>query len=194
MALILQLAQTTRGLARRGLPRFRAELLRACGACESSRHFASWWGSSSSSSSRPPSKPDEPETGAGPKPKPFQGQLSFEGVLLPIEDLEAPEESDISSIESRLQDRLRQKSTSSKLMQKEDRAGMFAAIPSDVKAAPVWKEYQVKGEIDHMDEFQDVMKRLRRSGRDHDDRDLSDSMLKAMEYAKKKKKKGGGGL
>eukprot|EP00930_Biecheleria_cincta_P031079 TRINITY_DN21563_c0_g1_i1.p1 TRINITY_DN21563_c0_g1~~TRINITY_DN21563_c0_g1_i1.p1 ORF type:complete len:190 (+),score=51.00 TRINITY_DN21563_c0_g1_i1:107-676(+) len=189
MALAWQLARSTRGgLAFRGAPLLpRAELLWAC----ESRHFVSG-GSSSSSSSQP--SPEKPETVAEAKPKPFQGKYSIEGVLLPIEDLEAPEESSISSIESRLQDRLRQKSTSSKLMEKEDKGGMFRAVPADAKEAPAWKEFQVKGEIDHLDEFQNVMRRLRRTGRDHDERDLSDSMLKAMEYTKKNKKKGGGGL
>ena len=45
-----------------------------------------------------------------------------------------------------------------------------------------------------MDTFQDVFRRLRRKGRaDDDDRDVSDSILKAMEYARRRKSREGAG-
>lgn len=52
--------------------------------------------------------------------------------------------------------------------------------------------YQVHESQDHLDAFQSVYRRLRRTGRDSDDRDVSDSLLKAMDYAKKKKDAKGG--
>ena len=49
--------------------------------------------------------------------------------------------------------------------------------------------YQVHESQDHLDAFQSVYRRLRRTGRDSEDRDVSDSLLKAMDYARKKKEK-----
>eukprot|EP00931_Biecheleriopsis_adriatica_P050406 TRINITY_DN29180_c0_g1_i1.p1 TRINITY_DN29180_c0_g1~~TRINITY_DN29180_c0_g1_i1.p1 ORF type:complete len:194 (+),score=51.60 TRINITY_DN29180_c0_g1_i1:59-640(+) len=126
------------------------------------------------------------------KASPFQGKLSIEGVLLPMDDAAALADDKASSIEARLQDRLKQKESSSALLTKTDEAGMFGSKPSDIAEQHASEAYRVEGSVDHLDTFQDVFRRLRRTGRDFDDRDVSDSMLKVMDYMKKKKSKEGG--
>eukprot|EP00435_Cladocopium_sp_Y103_P004116 s3052_g1.t1 len=56
--------------------------------------------------------------------------------------------------------------------------GMYAETPKD-RTAGVAKAYQVCKSQDHLDAFQSVYRRLRRTGRDAEDKDVSDSMLKA---------------
>ncbi|CAE7348233.1 unnamed protein product [Symbiodinium natans] len=120
---------------------------------------------------------------------PYRGKRSVEGDLLPIADAEAPEDDQASSIDSRLSNRMQLKTSSQRLGSTENVDGMYADIPSD-RVEDKAKQYQVHDSQDHLDAFQNVYRRLRRTGRDETDRDVSDSLWKAMEYAKKKKDKG----
>ncbi|CAE7709556.1 unnamed protein product [Symbiodinium pilosum] len=116
----------------------------------------------------------------------YRGKCSVEGLVLPIADAEVPEDDQTSSIDSRLSNRLQPKASSQRLMGSTDAAGMYVEIPSD-RVEDKAKEYQVHENLDHLDAFQNVYRRLRRTGRDSGEKDVSDSLLKAMEYAKKKK-------
>eukprot|EP00933_Yihiella_yeosuensis_P081758 TRINITY_DN95447_c0_g1_i1.p1 TRINITY_DN95447_c0_g1~~TRINITY_DN95447_c0_g1_i1.p1 ORF type:complete len:194 (-),score=40.78 TRINITY_DN95447_c0_g1_i1:112-693(-) len=122
---------------------------------------------------------------------PYQGKHSIEGVLLPILDAEAVEDGESqATIEDRLQHRLKAKISSSSLSataSSADGASMFGHQPSDCAAPKRTAAYQVEGSTEHLDEMQTVLRKLRRTGRDETDKDVSDSMLKVMEYLKQKK-------
>ncbi|CAE7942849.1 unnamed protein product [Symbiodinium sp. KB8] len=131
---------------------------------------------------------DEKDEASTSDATPYRGRCSVEGVILPIADTEAPEEDQASSIDSRLSNRLQLKKSSQQLGSTEG-PGMYAEVPSD-RVEDKAKLYHVHESQDHLDAFQNVFRRLRRTGRDETDKDVSDSMLKAMEYARKKKEGG----
>ena len=56
---------------------------------------------------------------------------------------------------------------------------MFFSFWAKSCPAPRHPRYQVCKSQDHLDAFQSVYRRLRRTGRDAEDKDVSDSMLKA---------------
>ncbi|CAJ1334140.1 unnamed protein product [Effrenium voratum] len=114
---------------------------------------------------------------------PFRGKYSVEGVLLPNADQAAE---DAPGIDERLGNRLRPKASSQRLEQAASTEGMYAKLPTD-RSTDINKEYQVHESQDHLEAFQKVFRRLRRTGRGESDQDVSNSILKAMEYARKKK-------
>ncbi|CAL1141790.1 unnamed protein product [Cladocopium goreaui] len=117
----------------------------------------------------------------------FRGRYCVEGALLPNADLEVPTDSASQSIDDRLSNRTETKMSSQRLQQEASVGpGMYAETPKD-RTAGVAKTYQVCKSQDHLDAFQSVYRRLRRTGRDAEDKDVSDSMLKAMEYVKQSK-------
>merc|ERR1712110_602592 len=118
---------------------------------------------------------DDPAAGAAP----FQGTYVVEGAVLPIADSEADAAGfgASSSIEERLRRRRQKNSNSTSLA--ED-GTFFGDAPAD-RTSDDSASYQptaIGGE--HLDEFQSVYRKLRRTGRNEDDRDVSDSMKKAM--------------
>ncbi|CAE7523569.1 unnamed protein product, partial [Symbiodinium sp. CCMP2456] len=131
---------------------------------------------------------DEKDEASTSDATPYRGRCSVEGVILPIADTEAPEDDQASSIDSRLSNRSQLKASSQQLGSTEG-PGMYAEIPSD-RVEDNARLYHVHESQDHLDTFQNVFRRLRRTGRDETDKDVSDSMLKAMEYARKKKQGG----
>mmetsp|Transcript_60039 Transcript_60039/g.113150 ORF Transcript_60039/g.113150 Transcript_60039/m.113150 type:complete len:175 (-) Transcript_60039:54-578(-) len=130
-------------------------------------------------------------TAAAAEASPFQGRLSSEGMVLPIADADSDAlYSDSSSIEERLQRRLRRKTTSAGLGAQEDAAGMFLEDRKDRPEAGKWEAFQVADNKEHLEAFQNVVRRLR-VRREAGQRDPSQSMDKVMDYLLKKKKKEG---
>merc|ERR1712129_292300 len=132
------------------------------------------------------------------KATPFEGRCVVEGVVLPMADAkveEALRTAESDSIEGRLQRRLRDKTSSAQLMsQAGDPAGMFVASPRDLAAKHPSHVHRVAESTEHLNEFQSTLKRLRQTGRDHsDERDVSDSMVKALQYMERRKKNSGNG-
>ncbi|CAK9032273.1 unnamed protein product [Durusdinium trenchii] len=94
----------------------------------------------------------------------FRGKYSVEGTLLPNADSEVPEDDAALSIDSRLGNRAQAKPSSKRLEQESSAGpGMYAKIPED-RTAEVAKKYHVYKSQDHLDAFQSVYRRLRRTG------------------------------
>jgi len=121
---------------------------------------------------------------------PYKGRLLVEGDKLPIADVTVNDET-ITSIEARLESRSQTKSSSQKLMEQQEPAGMFGKEPED-RVEDKYKRYQVEGSSQHLDEFQKVFRRLRSAGRKPigEDRDVSDAILSALHYKAKRQTKG----
>merc|ERR1719401_2116874 len=97
------------------------------------------------------------------------------------------------SIDARLQQRLAAKSSSAKLMQEADPQGMFRDQPADCTKDQT-AEYHVAQSQEFLEQFQDIFKRIRQTGRQpSQERDVSDSILKAMHYKAKRRSGDGGG-
>merc|ERR1719498_1944342 len=93
--------------------------------------------------------------------------------------------------ESRLQKRLQRKTSSLDLGAQEDAAGMFGKEKADLAAPGAGEKYQVTDSKQHLEAFQSVFQKMR-SRKTSDERDVSDSMKKVMEYVMKKKQLGAG--
>mmetsp|Transcript_88530 Transcript_88530/g.274081 ORF Transcript_88530/g.274081 Transcript_88530/m.274081 type:complete len:202 (-) Transcript_88530:24-629(-) len=128
-------------------------------------------------------------------PAPFRGRYVVEGTLLPMEETDPGAAESHGSIEDRLQHRLQAKDSSTRLSTEAGgHEGMFRAAPADLAPAHRSEEYRVTDGNEHLEAFQSVFRRLRRTGRNpEDDRDVSDSMLKVLEYVQRKKSAAGGG-
>ncbi|CAE8707423.1 unnamed protein product, partial [Polarella glacialis] len=131
---------------------------------------------------------------------PYRGKLSFEGTLLPMLDSHAQLDENGERIEDRLQCRLKEKASSAQLMAKAGSSlgptgSMFGARPKDLAEEHESAKYQVTASQDHLEQIQNVIARMRRTGRDaSDDRDVSDSMMKVMNYQKKHRTKKSGDI
>eukprot|EP00929_Paragymnodinium_shiwhaense_P114038 TRINITY_DN82349_c0_g1_i1.p1 TRINITY_DN82349_c0_g1~~TRINITY_DN82349_c0_g1_i1.p1 ORF type:complete len:223 (+),score=38.75 TRINITY_DN82349_c0_g1_i1:76-744(+) len=171
------------------------------------------WRSCASSSSSAPSSSSQPSDEK--KAAPHKGHYVVEGVKLPMADEAAQGflAGEADDAEARLATRLRLKKSSQALMgqrehddtaapvaedkiesQLEAPRGMFAKQAND-KVEDAHAAFRVGtgvGNTEHLNTFQDVYAKLRRTGRDglNDplmDRDVSDSLKYAMEYTRKKK-------
>merc|ERR1712107_169734 len=112
--------------------------------------------SASSSSSSPAAKKSIDEA------NPYHGLGAIQGEAL---DTFAADQSD-QTIEQRLQNRLSKKASSRMLEGNPSGTGMFGNVPKDLvedRAA----QFRVNGaDDDHLEGFQDTLKKLRRTGRD----------------------------
>eukprot|EP00928_Gymnodinium_smaydae_P044440 TRINITY_DN29644_c0_g1_i2.p2 TRINITY_DN29644_c0_g1~~TRINITY_DN29644_c0_g1_i2.p2 ORF type:complete len:195 (+),score=50.18 TRINITY_DN29644_c0_g1_i2:3-587(+) len=181
------MALSRRLLCLRRVPEPPATLgLRASPGSLATSRFASSSSSSSSSSSRGGDGKDAPASA------PFHGRYVIEGQVLPIAEADGVvAEREADEIESRLSRRTRAKASSSGLTSADAAAasaGMFVEA-SDRAAEHASKAYQVEGgNWDYLDGLPDVLKRLRKTNRDFDDRDVSDSLKHAMEYVRRRKR------
>merc|ERR1712217_405463 len=133
--------------------------------------------SASSSSNRTEKKPVD-------EANPYQGRGAIQGEAL---DTYAADQS-TQAIEQRLQNRLSNKVSSKMLEGNPSGTGMFGNVPKDLTTDNT-AEFRVNGaDDDHLEGFQDTLKRLRRTGRDGaGQRDPGDSMERALFYMNKRK-------
>lgn len=117
-----------------------------------------------------------------PKANVFRGHYLVEGELLSV-----TESAEMTEEEKRVQNRLKDKTSSLQL--KADRSkGMFGEIPKDITHNPNAR-YEVTGDQAHIEAFQKVYRQLRQK-RYHDS-DRSDAMTAAIKYTHKRAEAGG---
>eukprot|EP00747_Dinoflagellata_sp_TGD_P168218 gnl/TRDRNA2_/TRDRNA2_194091_c0_seq1.p1 gnl/TRDRNA2_/TRDRNA2_194091_c0~~gnl/TRDRNA2_/TRDRNA2_194091_c0_seq1.p1 ORF type:complete len:188 (-),score=35.64 gnl/TRDRNA2_/TRDRNA2_194091_c0_seq1:116-679(-) len=118
---------------------------------------------------------------------PYSGKHAIEGNVLPIAEDEDLDAGATMTIEERLQRRLKRKQSSLGLESTQE-VGADTSNPVDVQEDPSAK-YQVTQRQDHNEHFQDMFRRLRRTGRDpNDERDAGAAMQRVLEYQKGRKK------
>uniref|UniRef100_A0A7S1AXI9 Uncharacterized protein n=1 Tax=Noctiluca scintillans TaxID=2966 RepID=A0A7S1AXI9_NOCSC len=128
---------------------------------------------------------DQERAAKMPVAAPFRGKYTIEGQVLPIADTSS--NVGVDSIEARLGRRMSANRASESLEASMDTARMFVAQPTDRVTDVNACHQPIEAHLDHTENFQKVFRRLRRTGRNDDQREASDSLKKVMEYLEKKK-------